>query len=71
MGSVSPICLCTEFTRANPQSAKRQSSNQCLFRLLGSSRTKAAHKMFVKLTPEAFHMLFELCSLLLVKLKYS
>jgi len=38
------------FTSSDLKSAKRQSSHQCLFALLGSARTKAAHKMLEKLT---------------------
>ena len=36
------------FTQEDPKSAKRQSSRQCLFVLLGSLRAKAACKMLVK-----------------------
>ncbi len=39
------------FFRADPNSAKRQSSHHFLFALLGSARAKAPHKMLVKLTP--------------------
>jgi len=34
----------------DPKSAKRQSSHQCLFALLGSASVKAAHKLMMKLT---------------------
>jgi len=51
-GSISPTsCFCVAFTHADPKSAKRQSSYQCLFALLGSASTKVAHKMLVELTP--------------------
>jgi len=40
------------FSFANPKSAKRQSSHPCLFAFLESACIKAAHKMFVKLTPK-------------------
>jgi len=36
--------------RADPKSAKRQSSHQCLFALLGSAGVKAAGKTLVKST---------------------
>jgi hypothetical protein len=39
------------FTGADLISAKRQSSHQCLFVLLGSASLKAAHKTLVKSTP--------------------
>jgi len=39
------------FACADINCAKRQSSHQCLFSLLGSLRAKAALKMFVNLTP--------------------
>jgi len=48
--SISPTCLCTAFTCADPKSSKRQSSHQCLFTLLGSVHTKASGKTLVKLT---------------------
>jgi len=38
--SISPTCLCTAFPRKDPKSAKRQSSRQYLFVLLGSSHKK-------------------------------
>ncbi len=34
--------------RADPKRAKRQSSHECLFALLGSALAKAARKMLVK-----------------------
>ncbi len=43
--------LCAAFTRADPKSAKRHSSHQYLFVLLGSWHVKAYHKTLVKLTP--------------------
>jgi len=39
------------FAHAHPIGAKRQSSHQRLFVLLGSACVKAASKMLVKLTP--------------------
>jgi len=42
------------FTRKDPQSDKRQSSNQFLFSLWGSACIKAAHKTLVKLIPDLF-----------------
>ncbi len=48
--SISPTCLCTAFARKDPKSAKRQSSRQYLFVLLGSSHKKIASKTLVKLT---------------------
>jgi len=36
--------------RADPKSAKRQSSHQCIFAILGSALSKAARKMVVKWT---------------------
>jgi hypothetical protein len=39
------------FGCADPKSAKRLSSHQCLFALLGSAHAKAARKTLVKLTP--------------------
>jgi len=36
----------------DPKSAKRKSSHQCLFVLLGSLRIKASSKTLVKLTPD-------------------
>jgi len=47
--SISPLCLCKVFTLEDPQISKRQSSHQCLFALLWSAHTKAAHKILVKL----------------------
>ncbi len=38
---------------ADPKSAKRQLSHQCLFTLLGSAQVKVARKALVKLTPSA------------------
>jgi len=35
----------------DPKSAKRQSSHQCFFGILGSAREKAARKILVNLTP--------------------
>jgi len=42
------------FLGADPKSAKRLTSHQCLFVLLGSSSIKAARKTLVKSTP-TFH----------------
>jgi len=39
------------FTHADHKSAKRKSSHQCLFALLGSLSKNAAHKILAKLTP--------------------
>jgi len=47
-GSISPACLGAAFTHSDPKSAKKQSSDQCLLALLGSSLVKAACKMLVK-----------------------
>jgi len=52
LGFISLTCLCTAFTGADPQSAKRQSSHQCHFVLLGYASVKAALKMLVKSTPD-------------------
>ncbi len=41
-GSISPWCLRAAYALANPSSAKRQSSHQCLFALLGYANVKAA-----------------------------
>jgi hypothetical protein len=51
-GSISPTCLREAFTCQDPKSAKRQSSHQCLFALLGPACAKAAHKMLVKSTSD-------------------
>ncbi len=51
LGSISPTCLRLPYTLADPKSAKRQSSCQCLFALLRSASIKATHIMLVKLTP--------------------
>jgi len=51
MGSISPKYLQADFTSADPKSAKRHSSHQWLFMLLGSMSVKAACKMLIKLTP--------------------
>ncbi len=48
-GLISPTCLCAAFTLADPKSAKRQSSHQCLFSLLGTEGTKAASKAVGKI----------------------
>jgi hypothetical protein len=45
--------LWTAFTCTDPKSAKRHSSHNCLFTLLGLACVKAVHKMLVKLTPRA------------------
>jgi len=50
LGSISPTCLHTAFTRADPKSAKQQSTHKCIFALLGSTCIKAAHKTLMKLT---------------------
>jgi len=42
LGWISPTCLRADFTCADPKSAKRQSSHQGLFALLGSAHVKAA-----------------------------
>jgi len=52
-GLISPTFSRAAFMPADPKSAKRQSSHQCLFALLGSMRAKAACKMLVKLTQES------------------
>jgi len=40
--------LRSAFTCEDPKNAKRQSSHQCLFALLGSTQARAPHKMLVK-----------------------
>jgi len=50
--SILPTCLRKAFTYEDPKSAKRQSSHQCLFALLGSMHAKAARKMLVKSSSE-------------------
>jgi len=50
LGTILPTCLRAAFMLADPKSAKRQSSHQCLFALLVSVRVKAVHKMLVILT---------------------
>jgi hypothetical protein len=50
MGSITPTYLHAAFMSEDPKSSKRQSSYQCLFALLESSREKAAHKTLVKST---------------------
>jgi len=44
------MCLPAAITLADPQSAKRQSSRQCLFALWGSALLKATHKTLGKST---------------------
>ena len=39
------------FTRADPKSTKKLLNLMVFFALLGTARVKAAHRMFVKLTP--------------------
>ncbi len=58
LGFISPTCLCTAFTSTDPQSAKRQSSHQCHFALLGSAHVKSARKMLVKSTPDFWLVFF-------------
>jgi len=43
---------------ADLKSAKRQSSHQCLFSILGSTRIKASCTMLVKLTPHFYDFPF-------------
>jgi len=43
--------LCTAFMLVDPQSVKIQLSRQYLLTLLGSTGTKSAHRMLMKLTP--------------------
>jgi len=51
LGLISPMFYLQLF--ADPKSAKRQLSHQCLFTLLGSAQVKVARKALVKLTPSA------------------
>jgi len=44
------------FMLADPKSAKRQSSHQCLLPLLGALRVKAEHKMLVKSALDCFSL---------------
>ncbi len=44
-GSISPKCLPEDFISADPNSAKRQSSHQCLFALLEYAGSNTARKM--------------------------
>jgi hypothetical protein len=46
------------FSTQRSQSAKRQSSHQCLFALWGSLHTKSALKSLVKLTPDVLQNKF-------------
>jgi len=46
----STVCLHVVFMCADPKSEKKQSRHQCLFALLGSACSKAAHKTLVKST---------------------
>ncbi len=55
LDSISPTYLRTAFTPVSPKSVRIQSSCQYLFTLLGSTATKAARRMLMKLTPEAAH----------------
>jgi len=50
-GPISPTRLQTAFNNADPKRAKRQSSYQCLFALLGSASAKDASKMLMISTP--------------------
>ena len=50
-GSISPSCLPTAFTRADPKSAKKDSQFKQLFALLGSAHVKAGHKHVDKIDP--------------------
>jgi len=45
------------FTRPDPKWAKRQSSHQCLFALLGPTRVKASCKMLMKLILGVSHII--------------
>ncbi len=51
--SISLICLHVAFTLVDPKSVNIKSRHRCLFPLSGSARSKAAHRMLMKLIPEA------------------
>jgi len=48
---ISPTCLCAAFTRSDLKRAKRQSSHQCLFMLLGYVLEDAARKILANSAP--------------------
>ena len=50
-GSISPSCLPTAFTRADPKSAKKDSQFKQLSALLGSAHVKAGHQHVDEIDP--------------------
>jgi hypothetical protein len=57
LGSIPPTYLRTASTPIAPKSVRIQSSWKYLFTLLGSTGTKAACRMLMKLTPGAVEVL--------------
>jgi len=55
LGLISQTFIRTAFMSADPRSAKRQSSYQCNFSLLGSGHVKTARKTLAKFTQIALN----------------
>jgi hypothetical protein len=55
--SLAGVDFTKPFTFADPKSAKRHSSHQCLFVLLGPAYVKAVHKHFGEIDPRCEQIL--------------